>query len=429
MEVGSTNILEIPDEILLNVFQYLSYKDLGRCCMTCQKFRQIASDKSFWEVISINQEDPTDFVTVPTSFIEQALRLDTAYLNLNNIVLLGPSHFTKIENKLKYLSVKCADPKILGNKLNGITQKESEQRFDVILEDLLLSTSNLEKLSIDWMTPKIIEGILQNSKSLKVLSLSQGLKGYYHSIQLPENIGKIATECRELKEFSLSLYEVDEEEFHMGYFCRNITPNLKKIGLNFVGDFRKEMLHQLVSRCNKLLALSLHESDIADEGMDMIIEHLSETLEELDVGSVSLNKISNLSKLKKFWIQDNPFLDPEMNLIAELASLNEQMPHLQINKANLIQLWRLTDELKLVNKKGILCHTDRKWILPNEGLIPSGNEIKDEVTGEFFKFNDDYKAEFVAKKFGRGYLGFGHYGATHGSNGLKEDLILKAGSL
>ena len=70
-----------------------------------------------------------------------------------------------------------------------------------------------------------------------------------------------------------------------------------------------------------------------------------------------------------------------------------------------VQIWKLTDESQLINKKGILCHSGRKWILPIEGLIPSGGEIKDEVTGQFFKFNDDCKATFVTQKFGKGYLG------------------------
>ena len=45
MGIGSTNISEFPDEILLNIFQHLSFKDLGRCCLLCRKFHQIASDK------------------------------------------------------------------------------------------------------------------------------------------------------------------------------------------------------------------------------------------------------------------------------------------------------------------------------------------------------------------------------------------------
>ena len=45
IEVGYINISEFPDEILINIFQHLSFKDLGRCCLLCRKFHQIASDK------------------------------------------------------------------------------------------------------------------------------------------------------------------------------------------------------------------------------------------------------------------------------------------------------------------------------------------------------------------------------------------------
>ena len=67
---------------------------------------------------------------------------------------------------------------------------------------------------------------------------------------MPENVKKIATECTELEEFSLSLYEVDDDDIFIDFFCRNLTPNLKKIGL--VGEISKKSLLSLVSRCNKL---------------------------------------------------------------------------------------------------------------------------------------------------------------------------------
>ena len=59
MGVGSTNISEFPDEILLNIFQHLSFKDLGRCCLLCRKFCQIASDKVDRYFLSI----PFSYVT------------------------------------------------------------------------------------------------------------------------------------------------------------------------------------------------------------------------------------------------------------------------------------------------------------------------------------------------------------------------------
>ena len=67
---------------------------------------------------------------------------------------------------------------------------------------------------------------------------------------MPENAKKIATECTELEEFSLTLFEVDDDEIYMDFFCSNLTPNLKKIGL--VGEISQTSLLSLVSRCNKL---------------------------------------------------------------------------------------------------------------------------------------------------------------------------------
>ena len=73
--------------------------------------------------------------------------------------------------------------------------------------------------------------------------------------------------------------------------------------------------------------------------MDIIIQHLSGTLEKLDIGGgrypVKVQKLIQLPKLKMFWCQDNEFLDPDFESIEELAVLKEQMPHLQINGANL----------------------------------------------------------------------------------------------
>ena len=127
-------------------------------------------NKVFWESISINQDDPTYLSTLPTSFIEQALRLGTAYLNLNNAVLNGPSNFDQISNNLKYLSV-SADRKVMSKNLN-----EFQTFITFNPKHLLLSTDSLEKLSLDLLTTQIVDGILKSSKTLKVLKLSQGYK-------------------------------------------------------------------------------------------------------------------------------------------------------------------------------------------------------------------------------------------------------------
>ena len=81
-------------------------------------------------------------------------------------MLNGPSNFDQISNNLKYLNVTCGKNK--ANQLNKL------QTFDP--KHLLLSTDSLEKLSLDLLTTDIVDGILKNSKTLKVLNLSQGYK-------------------------------------------------------------------------------------------------------------------------------------------------------------------------------------------------------------------------------------------------------------
>ena len=86
-------------------------------------------------------------------------------------MLNGPSNFNQISNNLKYLSVTCADRK---NKPNQLNELQTFTTFNP--KHLLLSTDSLEKLSLDLLTTEIVDGILKNSKTLKVLNLSQGYK-------------------------------------------------------------------------------------------------------------------------------------------------------------------------------------------------------------------------------------------------------------
>ena len=91
-------------------------------------------------------------------------------------MLNGPGSFDQISNNLKYLSVTCADRKIKPYQLNTFVTFNPKQ--------LLLSTESLEKLSLDLLTEEIVDGILKNSKTLKVLNLSHGYKVKLVSLEL-----------------------------------------------------------------------------------------------------------------------------------------------------------------------------------------------------------------------------------------------------
>lgn len=59
-EVEITNfvrygVLEIPEEIWLHVFSFLSVATNGKLCQVCQYFRRLASDDSIWTQLYIER--------------------------------------------------------------------------------------------------------------------------------------------------------------------------------------------------------------------------------------------------------------------------------------------------------------------------------------------------------------------------------------
>ena len=44
-------IESLPDEILINMFEYLEFKDLGRCLQVSKRFRKMALDEKLWKKI------------------------------------------------------------------------------------------------------------------------------------------------------------------------------------------------------------------------------------------------------------------------------------------------------------------------------------------------------------------------------------------
>ena len=42
------NLNDLPDEVILNIFTYLSTKDLGRCACVSKRFKSISKTESLW---------------------------------------------------------------------------------------------------------------------------------------------------------------------------------------------------------------------------------------------------------------------------------------------------------------------------------------------------------------------------------------------
>ena len=118
--------------------------------------------------------------------------------------------------------------------------------------------------------------ILINSNHIQVLNLT----GYHHRSSLDSwGIEDVVRSCINLTEFTPFTLESHYEVLKL---VEGITPNIKKLNLNFIYKVESQHVKILVERCKKLKELNLRRTHICDLSVDYIVENSSE-LEKLDL--------------------------------------------------------------------------------------------------------------------------------------------------
>ena len=79
---GRFNVL--PDEIVLEIFMYLSIKDLAKCAKVSKRFRSICYSESLWCKINACMK------IIPVRFLSHILSNGCQYLNLQWALIDGP---------------------------------------------------------------------------------------------------------------------------------------------------------------------------------------------------------------------------------------------------------------------------------------------------------------------------------------------------
>ena len=79
---GGFNVL--PDEIILEIFTYLSIKDLAKCAKVSKRFRSISYSESLWCKINACMK------IIPVRFLSHILSNGCQYLNLQWALIDGP---------------------------------------------------------------------------------------------------------------------------------------------------------------------------------------------------------------------------------------------------------------------------------------------------------------------------------------------------
>ena len=92
---------EVPNEIIVKIFSYLSHRELIGCAKVSKRFEELTKNEELWKRINWTEK------SVNFEGIKYALACGTKYLKLHKaqIRYLAMTHF-KTKSKLKYLDLR-----------------------------------------------------------------------------------------------------------------------------------------------------------------------------------------------------------------------------------------------------------------------------------------------------------------------------------
>ena len=330
---------DLPDELILKILSYSEVIDLISCGQVSKRTRNISRDRSLWVTANLEEK------TVKIELLELILSKGCKILNISDSTIVG-SLSSKIESQLKVLNLSQSYWELPIQRLPGPVDCLMFEDFDV-LEQLIWSCCSLQQLEMQGLciTPKMVASICKNGKTLQALNLRDSF--VYESTYpydtsytvLKSNIQAIIKCCQELKELDLNYVNatnianenVGLSDEDLEYLAENISSNVEKLNL-INQDVQDENVKIMLSRCNKIKALTLEALFIFEDSLTTIGQHLNLTLEELTLGYRHCGEqkfnnfleLKSMPRLKILNIYNKTVLD------GEIQNLRQHLPHLMI---------------------------------------------------------------------------------------------------
>ena len=228
----SVNLPDMPDEILLKIFNYLDWDILSilKLSQISKRFNAICQEESLWQKASLAK------ARIPTTLVQKILEKGCRYLRLDRVKLKGKLELTG-----------CS-------QLKGLFIHDCKARSGVF-EELLASCHSLKMLYLFRLAlnSSMINSICQqNGKTLQTLKLrwSEGLE--------LEAIKLITSQCTELTEVSFADTYLSEDSINI--VSSQLTPKVMKLSLGGLWEVQDEHINMLVVRCNRLFELDIDDT-------------------------------------------------------------------------------------------------------------------------------------------------------------------------
>ncbi|KAG8175637.1 hypothetical protein JTE90_018599 [Oedothorax gibbosus] len=277
----SATIEKLPDKVLLQIFQYLPHKEVGRLARVCKKWRMISSDSRLWTHVSLRPE----ISGLHVKNIETLLALIA--------VRFGPSlRYIELpidlitHTVLQELAYKCTS---LTHMLLDFSTAMQLHDFS----DLQTFPSRLRTMCICLSEVIFMEGFMR-----KIYNFINGLEvlhliGTYEKVTEEEeeiyeviNIHKLKSAVPNLRVVNLyGIIFVDDS--HVEALSSNCI-QLECLAINFCNKFTGTTLKLLLQRCKKLKTLLMQQTSLKSEHV-MAAEWDKTVLQELDITATELS--------------------------------------------------------------------------------------------------------------------------------------------
>lgn len=274
-------IEKLPDKVILQIFQYLPHKEVGRLSRVCKKWRMISSDSRLWTHVS--------------------LRPDISGLHVTNIETLLALIAVRFGPSLKYieLPIELITHTVLQElayKCTSLTHmlldfSTAMQLHD--FSDLQTFPSRLRTMCICLSEVIFMEGFMR-----KIYNFINGLEvlhliGTYEKVTEEEeeiyeviNIHKLKSAVPNLRVVNLyGIIFVDDS--HVEALSSNCI-QLECLAINFCNKFTGSTLKLLLQRCKKLKTLLMQQTSLKSEHV-MAAEWDKTVLQELDITATELS--------------------------------------------------------------------------------------------------------------------------------------------
>nr|CAG4645448.1 EOG090X03ZI [Lynceus sp. MCZ IZ 141354] len=277
---SQTTIDKLPDKVLLQVFSYLSHREICRLARTCRKWRMVAYDSRLWQVVSLRP----DYSGLHVGSLEALLALIS--------IRFGPSlRYIELpielitHTVLHELSAKC--PNLTHMLLDFSTAMQLHD-----FSEMQAFPTKLRYMCICLSEVIFMEGFMR-----KIYSFINGLEvlhliGTYEKVSEEEeeiyeviNIHKMKSATPNLR--VVNLYGINFlDDTHVEAFSSNCI-QLECLAVTYCTKFTGSSLRILFQRCKRLRCLLMQQSGLLSEHMQSV-EWEKTQLQEIDVTGTDL---------------------------------------------------------------------------------------------------------------------------------------------